>query len=164
MPFVRSANLFFYFLINIFICIYSIDLVYGFHQYNLPRSNQNNCPVRIHSNKIHQQSAALNFLSLQYDKYEGELLSFYEQDLHPDVNNSGILSSDNFIPNEFSKYKCQFIFLGAVNEHVQIIFYKFNLFTFQSDQLNKTKVNLRYYLKNFKNYFKGRAHSSVYFG
>lgn len=145
MPFVRSAPLFSRFLINIFFCVCFVKLVVGFHQYYSPRSDRSECPVRIHSNCIHQQSTALNLLNSQYDKFEGEPLSIYGQDLHPGSNNLGILSSDDFSPNEFSKYKCQFIFLGAVDEHVQIIFHKFNLFTFHSSkQLNKSTTNLRY--------------------
>uniref|UniRef100_A0A7E4WA20 CUB domain-containing protein n=1 Tax=Panagrellus redivivus TaxID=6233 RepID=A0A7E4WA20_PANRE len=54
------------------------------------------------------------------------------------ANNSGVLSSEHFVPSENTNFKCQFVFVGAPDEHVQIVFRKFRLFTWKDKGINST--------------------------
>lgn len=54
-------------------------------------------------------------------------------------NNSGLLSSEQFQPIDSTNFKCQFIFLAALNEHVQLIFYEFKL-KLKQQNFDQTKI------------------------
>ncbi|KAI6207398.1 Suppressor of lurcher protein 1 [Aphelenchoides besseyi] len=55
-------------------------------------------------------------------------LSEPENIVQPFSNNTGLIKSGHFTPQTPSNHKCQFIFLAAPDEHVQIIFRSFHLF------------------------------------
>uniref|UniRef100_A0AC34G1J3 Uncharacterized protein n=1 Tax=Panagrolaimus sp. ES5 TaxID=591445 RepID=A0AC34G1J3_9BILA len=60
----------------------------------------------------------------------------YEESMTPSSNNSGILSSEHFVPSEKVNFKCQFVFIGAPEEHVQLTFRKFQLFAWKDKGVN----------------------------
>uniref|UniRef100_A0AC35FRC4 CUB domain-containing protein n=1 Tax=Panagrolaimus sp. PS1159 TaxID=55785 RepID=A0AC35FRC4_9BILA len=62
----------------------------------------------------------------------------YEESMTPSSNNSGVLSSEHFVPSEKVNFKCQFVFIGAPEEHVQITFRKFQLFAWKDKGVNST--------------------------
>ncbi|KAI1700158.1 suppressor of lurcher protein 1 [Ditylenchus destructor] len=99
------------------------------------------CPVRIISTRVHDPTSLLRADSNQpeFGEWEGEALPTHGKNIHPWAhNNSGFISSEQFSPAPSSdlfssgqSFKCQFIFLGAVDEHVQLTFHYFRLYTIQ---------------------------------
>lgn len=51
----------------------------------------------------------------------------FEKIVIPVVGNGGTLSSERYGPTELTNFKSQFIFIGAPDEHVQVVFQKFKL-------------------------------------
>ncbi|KAI6241224.1 hypothetical protein M3Y99_00346300 [Aphelenchoides fujianensis] len=99
------------------------------------------CPVRIVSNHAHRSSAAPEEAEWPTDELEADGLPDGGQNVQPLANNTGVLSSEHFAPSPAANFKCQFIFLGAPHEHVQVIFRSFRLFHWSG--LSKNGSNLR---------------------
>ncbi|KAI6182576.1 Suppressor of lurcher protein 1 [Aphelenchoides bicaudatus] len=93
------------------------------------------CPVRIISNNAHSSSSLEEDdpATLLTDDYDG--LPEGGENLQPFSNNTGFISSEQSIRKN---YKCEYIFLGAPNEHVQLIFRKFRLFHWNALVPNST--------------------------
>ncbi|KAI1706326.1 CUB domain-containing protein [Ditylenchus destructor] len=102
------------------------------------------CPVRIISTRVHDPTSLLRadtsaINQPEFGEWEGEALPAHGKNIHPWAhNNSGFISSEQFSPPPSSdlfssgqSFKCQFIFLGAVDEHVQLTFHYFRLYTTQ---------------------------------
>uniref|UniRef100_A0A914DUX5 CUB domain-containing protein n=1 Tax=Acrobeloides nanus TaxID=290746 RepID=A0A914DUX5_9BILA len=89
------------------------------------------CPVYVISKNAHSTPSSI-FTSQDIENTETLFSEVNYEATVPFPNNTGIISSSNFVANEFSKFKCQFIFVGAVDEHVQISFQKFNLFLWKN--------------------------------
>jgi len=90
----------------------------------------------------------------------------------PDENNTGVLSSEYYAPLEFayasvnkhnieysiawfSNFRCQFIFLGAADERVQLAFHRFDLYeSLEGKQAvdNSTSMDDARYFPSFMQY------------
>jgi hypothetical protein len=99
------------------------------------------CPVRIISNNAHSSSSSLeddpeNLLAA--DDSDG--LPEGGEHVQPFSNNTGFFSSEHFAPSKNVNFKCQFIFLAAPNEHVQVVFRSFRLFYFDSLSTDNSSI------------------------
>uniref|UniRef100_A0A1I7RXZ8 Suppressor of lurcher protein 1 n=1 Tax=Bursaphelenchus xylophilus TaxID=6326 RepID=A0A1I7RXZ8_BURXY len=83
------------------------------------RHRETQCPVRILSKNVQGQYVQGQLVE---DLHENE-----GSRVNPEGGNFGLIISSHYYSTSMASYRCQFLFLGAPDEHVQISFIDFHL-------------------------------------